>query len=1480
MSSLKNARLVTQTQEEERQESPPDAENRTMDENHDVLVSSGVDNNTAVKPKKKRKRRISVIPAALRPKKKKPKLLEDPPAEQESQRVKELSSQKDKKKKKSKSKKERRNSTGSSSLMSPSSPLLSYNRPKRQSSPTQQPRLSLGSILECLPQDPINSSKPRTTKAPSAKSKPRKQSLPKSRKSVDHNSHTQKPRPNASKRKASARKRTPKAESNAEEEEDVRSSPRQNQRPDRSPADYPFDPLQSPQLTTNTKAEKKKRRTKSHSPKPKEDSLLQQQTPTTQQTSESPRRPKTTSKTRATAAVNQQYQRQLLTSPVQRQEESVSSKNKVHEFATKKSNTDQINSATSIDHRKGESSNNHMHPDDEAVRNNSDKAQIKARHDDSGQHYSGAEKKTTSATNNATESGTLTQQDFSTTHECQLQQKTGNGDQNSTDDETQQDTKIQARATNRRRNSDDMMVLWLRNRQLERGGTCDKEPGPIAIANTPVKTVMKVVLPTPDERGLRINGTTRRGVTAKKNKKEMAVSKSSKGSDNNKIAANSDIPKKASKRKTKRKDSRAPKQRGKSTNSGELDEPAPSAHDDDDKLGSVENGDATTEKTSTRRTSPRRRTNADFESTTSGEADVQVPRPHEDNKSDKVATLDKPKSARRTSPRRNKSSHRSKQTIGEADFPVAAAHDDNLPSIENAGVTLDKSSTRQTSPGGKPLDDSKRPSPDPEVATRIQDEKRKRCIESGMSQGRAFFDQNQGVLTRSARKRKREERIRLQQSAEGPTLPRIKAKGKSPLSKGSQTRPAPMEEPIVDDKEAVDDEQSLLTVENAPEMVDEASLETNEGTETKGLGEERQPIADDGHVDDKQCAEAFPTVEDAPETAGATSVEQSKSDDRHEAGPFSITHEASETADATSLTAKESIDAKKHVFDGRQHMSDDGHVDDEQCTDEFPTFDDAPEFPTLEDAAAVVDAFLSVDDAPEVADAKTAEPMLDDGHVDGEQGAETFPHVDNGPKAASLHASEANETDEPVAREAKGKGNISDQDGTTKSFTQEKESPERQSHAEDPPAEANAPTEDKNQSKPRADSSSNENPEGAIDESSSNCNCTAGKATRFSANSKKAARKRKVPKRRLRTFSIPKKPMCGSTSDDDTSDYEDEDEDDEDDLEIDPDIETGINAHSGDKSKKRPGKTTTIEVGTPYEKRMQFSDVKSVLFRGTADSKTATDTTPRGSPQTKQKPHKKAGSRKTRKDKGVKRGPRKPKCEDATNDDAQKSSTKGRLGYFTSIRCGDCIGCRALQNCGKCKPCLDKPEFGGPGKTGKLCVLKRCIKPVGGKRISYAAAKAAAAQEASVPSSGMLQPLRKTPKDDLDNESMSLCESTTEELSDMEYDEEKTRDIIAVLQSSRSPAAKPAEISTSHSDDEAAADAHAGPFDILGGLGFGTTKTVSSEVGPADVARKMEEQQRSEMLDWKGEADRASDSDSDGEDDAFLPPPPAAEYFY
>ena len=53
--------------------------------------------------------------------------------------------------------------------------------------------------------------------------------------------------------------------------------------------------------------------------------------------------------------------------------------------------------------------------------------------------------------------------------------------------------------------------------------------------------------------------------------------------------------------------------------------------------------------------------------------------------------------------------------------------------------------------------------------------------------------------------------------------------------------------------------------------------------------------------------------------------------------------------------------------------------------------------------------------------------------------------------------------------------------------------------------------------------------------------------------------------------------------------------------------------------------------------------------------------------------------------------------------------TTGKLAKTQrTLGCGTCTGCTTTTDCGKCKMCLDKPKFGGPGKQKQRCILRKC----------------------------------------------------------------------------------------------------------------------------------------------------------------------------
>ena len=50
--------------------------------------------------------------------------------------------------------------------------------------------------------------------------------------------------------------------------------------------------------------------------------------------------------------------------------------------------------------------------------------------------------------------------------------------------------------------------------------------------------------------------------------------------------------------------------------------------------------------------------------------------------------------------------------------------------------------------------------------------------------------------------------------------------------------------------------------------------------------------------------------------------------------------------------------------------------------------------------------------------------------------------------------------------------------------------------------------------------------------------------------------------------------------------------------------------------------------------------------------------------------------------------------------------------HSTGNRCNNCIGCSQTTDCGKCKFCMDKPKFGGPGTLKQRCLKRKCQKLV------------------------------------------------------------------------------------------------------------------------------------------------------------------------
>lgn len=65
--------------------------------------------------------------------------------------------------------------------------------------------------------------------------------------------------------------------------------------------------------------------------------------------------------------------------------------------------------------------------------------------------------------------------------------------------------------------------------------------------------------------------------------------------------------------------------------------------------------------------------------------------------------------------------------------------------------------------------------------------------------------------------------------------------------------------------------------------------------------------------------------------------------------------------------------------------------------------------------------------------------------------------------------------------------------------------------------------------------------------------------------------------------------------------------------------------------------------------------------------------------------------------------------QQCNNNNASSSSSDGSNGRRRpAIQCHKCTHC-AAPDCAKCRFCLDKPKFGGPGRLKQKCVERRCV---------------------------------------------------------------------------------------------------------------------------------------------------------------------------
>lgn len=294
-------------------------------------------------------------------------------------------------------------------------------------------------------------------------------------------------------------------------------------------------------------------------------------------------------------------------------------------------------------------------------------------------------------------------------------------------------------------------------------------------------------------------------------------------------------------------------------------------------------------------------------------------------------------------------------------------------------------------------------------------------------------------------------------------------------------------------------------------------------------------------------------------------------------------------------------------------------------------------------------------------------------------------------------------------------------------------------------------------------------------------------------------------------------------------------------------------------------------------------------------------------------------TRKQRKDKGTKRGQHKPK-----NGETSKTSTttKVRPANYAGARCGGCLGCRVIQNCGKCSPCIDMPEFGGPGTTGKLCILRKCVNRGKNRRKGSAAVAAAApnGENSTVTAVDKKETTAVDQPSALQNESTSFCglvgiqgsrdtssdleslhdyeDSVAGDMSDMEEMDTLMADapntIQAALKASRSKqtlAVAPSVVVIEPKAKTTVAMNLSAPGNMQEVVATATITKVmtllhnqqieATGLSAADLARQMQENQRAEMFELHAEDDTDDDSsDSDGGNNFFLPPPPTASVGY
>ena len=270
------------------------------------------------------------------------------------------------------------------------------------------------------------------------------------------------------------------------------------------------------------------------------------------------------------------------------------------------------------------------------------------------------------------------------------------------------------------------------------------------------------------------------------------------------------------------------------------------------------------------------------------------------------------------------------------------------------------------------------------------------------------------------------------------------------------------------------------------------------------------------------------------------------------------------------------------------------------------------------------------------------------------------------------------------------------------------------------------------------------------------------------------------------------------------------------------------------------------------------------------------------------------------------------------------SQRRAPKGLYVRFLCGHCLGCKKINNCGKCIPCLDMPEFGGSGLTSKRCILKKChnrkARQSRGEKMAREVAKNPDASMGKKVASRNDEITTDKPEDrttlfptedpkshfgvgvhDAHNNSdlESLCDyedSIAGELSDLEEMDAARDDlmdrVLPALSASRGifgrPTAKSEKdpsvddttvrsVSSSQQEEEKEP-----PNRHHHHLANNENRSEKFLPSAADLARQLQEQQRTEMMRLQEEEEEDSiDSDDEGEDenddrddDFFFPPPP------